>query len=758
MDDQKNIEQNTGGNPKKNNSGSNYYRNFRYKPKKNIIKIIETIVPNEAPQIDSSNTEQTIQEINTGNEPKIITTEAKHNPKKKKRPNNRLPEESDFKPVLILKNQLVEEAIIKPEIILKIEDSVKIEKIENSENSEIVVPLKSKKKKHPKHKLPEVSDFKPILILKNQLVEEVINKPEIITDIEDSNKPEKIENIENIEIVVPLKSKKKKHPKHKLPEVSEIKPELNSKNLQDEEVINPELTPISDIPLIETTKINVPVPQEKRPSKKKPIHKIPEIIINKKKLISNNEKSDPRINKIISKLDNLLKHQFYIEENSAVLICVSGGVDSIVMADALFQVLSKINTRIVIAHFNHKLRGEDSDKDQEFVKKFAYDYGVQFFTSGSEVKVFARRRTMSIEQAARTLRYTFFEKAAKTTKCGYISTAHTSDDSAETLLFNLFRGTGLTGLRGIPQFRAMTKNLSIIRPFLDFTKQDIIEYAEARNLKWREDKSNTSLLFTRNKIRHKLIPMLREDFSPTITENLNRASRLIAGADEFISNYIKSYSNNIIKDKNLNRIYFKLSFISTLSPFIQGELLEYYISNFFNTEFLPIQTIERLLSLENSEVGSICEINKNLIAVRDRNEIIVTIRKIPQENYVIPIDIPGEARIGRLLIILKEVPKEEVKYNTDPNIEFLDMDNLPKSLSIRNKRDGDTFQPLGMTDYVKISDFLINQKIPIIDKDNYPLLSTPGNILWICGLRISESCKIQKTTKRFLRAEIQTIK
>ena len=476
-------------------------------------------------------------------------------------------------------------------------------------------------------------------------------------------------------------------------------------------------------------------------------------IYNKKFLLSGIQKKDPAIAKVITNATKFIIDKLNLNKFDTVICGVSGGVDSIVMLDVLANLSVDYGFNLIVTHFNHKLRDEDSNDDEKFVLAKAEQYKIPCYAASDNVKLYAENNQFSIEDAARKLRYKFFERTAKSLKASFIATAHTADDSAETMLLNLFRGSGLTGLSGIPRQRIFQKRFTLIRPLIDCYKFDLIEYAKARKLDWREDASNLMLFYTRNKIRVDLLPKLKNEYSPSIIPTLNRTSRLIAGADKFIANYVNEHLNRLILDRRQNQFSMPINILNTFEEFIQGEIIHSAIQTVFKGQPLPLQTIDRILKIIHSPTGSTCEINKKLIVLKDRDELVFARRQEPIKIEK-EIDVIGEIMLGQRKLILKEVDKDLVKFSQNTNIEFFDLDLLPKTLKLRNWQTGDSFQPIGFDGRVKVSDFLTNKKINQFDKQNVMILANHEDIIWIIGMRAGEKYKINSETKRFLKAEI----
>ncbi len=473
---------------------------------------------------------------------------------------------------------------------------------------------------------------------------------------------------------------------------------------------------------------------------------------NTEKLLSQEQQKDRKLKEFLFKLEKTLTKELLIPSNAKIILAVSGGVDSVVMLDAMFQIASKEKFELLVCHYNHKLRGISADKDEKFVKRLASSYGIKFYSDSGDVKKYARTYQLSIEQAARTLRYMFFERLAGNHQAQYLMTAHTADDSAETVLLNLLRGSGLTGLSGIPARRPLGRKAQVVRPFLVFKKNDLTEYAELRKLKWREDETNTLVNFTRNKIRHHLLPELRDEYNPQIVDTLNRTSKLIRLADEFVKEHLTPYLKNFKWNRKKNLLTISIPLLQSCGEFIQGEILQVKLRDKFHLGTLPQSTLERIIALPELEVGSIVEIGKDVVALRERNHLLFYRNK---NEKTVDLDVfkEGEFDTPYFKLKLTKVSRKQVKLDDNPYVEYFDYDLVPAVLKLRNWEKGDTFVPLGMKGKMKISDFLINEKVSLPDKKNIIVLSSKNNIIWICGKRINDNYKITSTTTRFLKGE-----
>lgn len=477
---------------------------------------------------------------------------------------------------------------------------------------------------------------------------------------------------------------------------------------------------------------------------------------NSKKYMNDEERSESENFKFFKTLIAIIEKKFEIPENSRIILAVSGGVDSVVLLDAMFQLTKLYKYDLVVCHFNHKLRDISSDRDEMFVRNLAQQYGIKFYNDSANVREHAMQYSQSIELAARNLRYNFFEKLSKSIGFTYIMTAHTSDDSAETVLFNFLRGSGLQGLSGIPEYRALSGKTFLLRPFLNFRKHDLINYANRRNLKWKEDETNTLLNYTRNKIRLDLIKKLEDEYNPQIIETINRMSKILHQADIFIKDHLIPYASSFKWEKKRSILSVNIQLLNSCNPYIQGEIIKTKLRDKFNLNEINQKTLERIIELPKLEVGSVVDISKNVIAVKDRNRIVF-MRQTGIFSFSDQIKKEGEYQTNNYKLILKCAKKSEVVMNDNPNIEFFDYDLLPSVIDFRTWQAGDTIVPLGMTGTMKVSDFLVNNKISVIDKSKVAVLATSKDIIWICGHRISNKFKITTSTTKYLRAEFSCI-
>jgi tRNA(Ile)-lysidine synthase len=418
-----------------------------------------------------------------------------------------------------------------------------------------------------------------------------------------------------------------------------------------------------------------------------------------------------------------------IKPGDKILLAVSGGIDSMVMA----HLFLRQNYDIAIAHCNFSLRGRESDKDETMVRKYAADNKIPFFTTKFETKTFAKKNKLSVQMAARDLRYKWFEEIRKENGYDLIAVAHNLNDNIETLLINLIRGTGLAGMTGIKP-----ASNYIVRPLLFATRQTIQSYRDQHKIIYREDRSNADTKYIRNKIRHLVIPVLKE-INPSIEQTLNEAAERFSGFNEIVTEYISALREKISEEKE------------QLVTFNMGLLKKYLHNKAVLFElFKPYGITGALLTdlvkvIEGKTGGQIITDTHRII--KNRNEIIVSDEEfIKETSYTIDgaesfCVFPGISSARNVRITdTYEIP-------SDPNFACIDSQKISYPLLIRKWQPGDYFYPLGMKQKKKLSDYFIDNKYSIFDKENIFILESDKKIVWIIGDRIDDRFKITDSTK-----------
>jgi len=428
----------------------------------------------------------------------------------------------------------------------------------------------------------------------------------------------------------------------------------------------------------------------------------------------------------------------YIEENKLIgpaekiLLAVSGGIDSMVM----LHLFIRSGIKAGIAHCNFSLRAGESDMDEELVKQFASDEHLQFHSIRFDTETFAKKHRLSIQMAARQLRYEWFEEIMD--KYGYDKTAvaHNLNDNIETLIINLVRGTGISGLTGMKPI-----SNRIIRPLLFSTRQDIVRYCNKHRIIYREDMSNADTKYIRNKIRHQIIPVLKE-INPSIEATLNETAERFTGLNEIVTDYLTCLREMVAEQKN-DIIKFN---IILLKPYLHNKTLLYELFKSFDVN--NDQLNDLLKVIEGKTGGQILTGTHRII--KNRKEIIVTDeKKVDYSSYNVGIieefaNVPGIESAEYINVT------DSFEMPSDPLIACLDSEKVSFPLIIRSWKPGDFFYPLGMKNKKKLSDYFINSKYSIIEKENKLILESDGRIVWIIGDRIDNRFRITRSTRKAL--------
>jgi len=447
----------------------------------------------------------------------------------------------------------------------------------------------------------------------------------------------------------------------------------------------------------------------------------------------------------------ILAHRL-LDQGDRVLLAVSGGLDSVVLMDVFQGIRASLQLQLHVVHVHHGLRGEEANRDADFVQSLARRYQVQFTLKKVDTKELASRRRLSLEEAARILRYEAFEEALEETGFIKVATAHSASDQTETVLDRFLRGSGIRGLGGISRTRA-----PYIRPFLDFTRQELHNHAVQQNLQYREDSSNSDVRFKRNRIRHQLIPLLEGSFNPNLTRTVNRSAAILRETElflnDFASNAFKALvfldnKNEIILDHDRFINYFDI--VKKYIIFIACDFLR------IDRNYLTFEKLERILKLiHHRRIGKRVLINKECELLVDHDGIVI--RKGGRNRKAERLDLHKEDSFVfdgyefRWSIIERSA---EVNFTTNTTVELFDFDAVGSKLQLRNFRPGDRFVPLNFNGRKKIADYFSDRKVPHRLRDAIPILESGEDIVWVCGYCIDDRFKVTKSTNRLLKMEM----
>lgn len=411
-----------------------------------------------------------------------------------------------------------------------------------------------------------------------------------------------------------------------------------------------------------------------------------------------------------------------------ILVAVSGGVDSVVLAHLCRE--AKLN--FSIAHCNFNLRGKESEADEEFVMALADSLNSDIFIEGFETEAYAAEKKISIQMAARELRYNWFTELCETLQFDYIFTAHHANDNLETVLINFIRGTGLEGLTGIPDL-----NGCVLRPLLPFSRREIETYANNQKILWREDSSNQSVKYFRNKVRLEIIPKLLE-LNPQLLESFGKTRSHLQQSSQLLEDYMSALFPKIAREEEYG-YSFRIKLLKTL-PNLKAVLYNLFKSFGF-TEW------EDVHGLIDAQPGKIVYSRTHRL-VRDRENLLLTI--IPEEDEK-DYQIRENEEVVMLPMGTFQFDKvEDISSENDRTI-FTDSAKLKYPLIVRKWEQGDYFYPFGMKGKKKLSKFFKDEKLSLPQKENCWLLCSGEKIIWIIGQRLDARFAVDEDTRTILR-------
>jgi tRNA(Ile)-lysidine synthase len=456
----------------------------------------------------------------------------------------------------------------------------------------------------------------------------------------------------------------------------------------------------------------------------------------------------------IKKFKKSIAHYDLLQKGDRVLVAVSGGPDSVALLYALLEIKDEFDLDICVVHLNHKLRGRESDEDEKFVKNLAQKLDLKFFSKSIDVKKKARGMKLSLEEAARLVRYRYLENLADKIKADKIAIGHQADDQAETFLMRLLRGAGGLGLSGIPPIRG-----KIIRPLIETRREKIEKFLKEKGESYRTDSSNLLPNYFRNKIRLLLLPLIKKKFNPKIVDVLNRASSIISFQQQYIEQKCEEILHDICKIKKSDKIILDLRRFINYDISLQREMIRLCVKelNKDSTD-LSFDSIERALDLiQRKKSGRKVKLTGNMWAEVSGENLAIYKEKKKLYHYSIPL--PGEKNLRSLGMTIKS---EIVSRSSLPveirakgeEIALLDWEKLKRPFNLRSRRPKDKFKPLGMQGTKSVADFLIDMKVPRYERDEVMLLTTQGKIAWIVGYRISDEFKVTDKTKKVLKMEV----
>lgn len=453
--------------------------------------------------------------------------------------------------------------------------------------------------------------------------------------------------------------------------------------------------------------------------------------------------------------DTIKKYELF-SSGDRVLIGVSGGIDSVVLLDTLFLLQEELQINLAICHLNHMFRGEEAKGDADFVAFLAKKYNLKFYGEEIDVTSYKKRNKLSSQMAAREVRYDFFNRAMKLFDINKLALAHHEDDRAETVLMNILKGAGISGLKGI-----LPKRENIVRPLIEVSRVEIGLYLEKRGLFYREDSSNYKTVYMRNKVRQKLIPYLKE-YNPMVVKSLNHLAEIAKDENAYLEEMSDLAQQKIIIEKNESKIIISLNNFQDLPISLKRRILRnLYYKITQKKVVLDYRQLENTLNFLADE-KILCGqkvLPSNVLLYKRYGRLEITKEaKATTPSYSYQLNIPGITFVSEInqyieakVIDILEAgnPKEKASREV-----LLDYQALNYPLTVRKREDGDLFQPLGLPNKMKLKNFLINRKIARELRDNLPLVISGEEIAWVGGVCPGEKFKVSEKTIKCINLKI----
>lgn len=467
-------------------------------------------------------------------------------------------------------------------------------------------------------------------------------------------------------------------------------------------------------------------------------------------------------------LQFIQEHNLVLSQHK-VVVAVSGGPDSVCLLHIMVGLRDELNMKLHVAHLNHQLRGAESEADAQYVYNLAQQLGIPATIEQRDVKSYQVQRHLSLEEAAREVRYAFLAQVAGSIGADRVAVGHTIDDHIETILLHLVRGTGTRGLRGLlpsSRWQSAGDSLTVIRPLLPVSRDETVSYCHYHQLMPRLDTSNLSLSLLRNRVRHQLLPLLKS-YNPRVAEALLRTARIAVDDLAFLDKEIKRLRPEIIQKQGSTIILDRERFDGLL-PALKRNLLRASIEELLGSlKDIEARHIEEVMDALNKPAGKklilpmvltfSIEYNRYLLG-RD----LTALCPLPHLEAEFALNIPGETHLSGWHLkatIINSKPEEGDKGEglSESLIAYFDLDKAGDKLVVRSRQPGDRFQPLGMARPKKLGEFMIDAKIPKAWRRRIPIVCSPSQILWVVGWRIDDRAKVTENTEQVLCLKFEPI-
>ncbi len=465
------------------------------------------------------------------------------------------------------------------------------------------------------------------------------------------------------------------------------------------------------------------------------------------------------------KVLSFIKKHNLAERGEKLVVAVSGGADSVCLLYILAGLHKELGIKLHIAHLNHQLRSKDSAADARYVNGLAKKLNIPATITSQDVKAYQKQHRLTLEEAAREVRYSFLAEVAAKVGATKAAVGHTADDHVETMLMHLVRGSGMRGLRGlmpVSQLKVSGGKVTVIRPLLELRREETVAYCRAHKIKPRLDATNLTTESTRNKIRLQLLPLLRK-YNLQIHESLMRLAHTAASDYNYIEK-VAQYLSESVSKKEKNAIVIKKKELRELHPALQRQIIRGAVAELLGSlKDIESSHIEDIIEALGKPAGKVIGLPFGLTFTIEYNRYILaadsaSLCPFSSINGEIVLKIPGKTVLpgGEIITTIKK-KSAGGKREVNPNdfVARLDYDRAGKKLMVRSRQNGDRFQPLGMKQSKKLNVFMIDARIPQSWRGSIPLVCNGEEITWVLGYRIDERYKVRPETKNILRLEFK---
>ena len=464
--------------------------------------------------------------------------------------------------------------------------------------------------------------------------------------------------------------------------------------------------------------------------------------------------------KLEQRVLRFIQGKYLVSREQQLVVAVSGGPDSVCMLHILVHLRNELGIGLHVAHLNHQLRGADADADARYVADLSQQLGIPATIEQSNVPAYQARQRISLEEAAREVRYNFLAQVAGSIGAEQVAVGHTVDDHVETILMHLIRGSGTRGLRGLQplsRWQSPGSSLTVIRPLLQVSREETADYCQRHQLAPRLDTSNLSLSPLRNRIRHQLLPLL-QSYNPQVAEALLRTARIASDDLAFLDTEAARLWGEVAEKRGETIILGKERFLQ-LPPALKRHLLRASIEDLLgNLKDIETRHIEEIMDALNKPAGKRISLPDGLTFSIEYDRYLLgsdpaALSPLPVLEAESPLKIPGKTRLPGWHIEAQLTDATATREKCEAANDFtacFDFNKTGGKLTVRRRQPGDRFQPLGMTQPKKLNEFMIDAKIPRAWRQRVPIVCSPNHILWVVGWRIDDRAKVTDSTERIL--------